>query len=224
MSTSIGCDTADMRMVHRVFRREFALLPAMVRAVRPGDGPRAALVAGHAREQIDALEHHHHGEDELLWPPLAARAAFDTDVLDRMRAQHHDVAALLARATDLLPAWTRTTGADVRDQLADVLADTSSALSAHLDEEERHVLPSVEHHITPAEWTEVGKRGMASIPPKRRLVFLAHILEDATPEERSTFLTTHVPPPVRLAYRLVGRRQHRRETTSLRQATLENTP
>lgn len=216
MTTATGCDTADMRMVHRVFRREFALLPAMVRAVRPGDTARSARVAEHAREHIDALEHHHHGEDELLWPPLAARAAFDPDVLDRMRAQHHDVAALLARATDLLTRWTQTAGADDREQLADVLAATSSALVAHLDEEEQHILPTVERHITSAEWAEVGKRGMASIPPKRRLVFLAHILEDATPEERTTFLTTHVPPPVRLAYRLLGRRQHRRETTSLR--------
>lgn len=218
MTTATGCDTADMRMVHRVFRREFALLPAMVRAVRPGDTARSALVAGHAREQIEALEHHHHGEDELLWPPLAARAAFDAGVLDRMRAQHQDVAALLARATDLLPAWTKTAGADLRDQLADVLSATSSALGAHLDEEEQHVLPAVEQHITSAEWAEVGKRGMASIPPKRRLVFLAHIMEDATPAERTTFLTTHVPPPVRLAYRLVGRRRHRRETATLRTA------
>lgn len=216
MTATTGCDTADMRLVHRVFRREFALLPAMVRAVRPGDTARSALVAAHAREQIDALEHHHHGEDELLWPPLAARAAFDGDVLDRMRAQHHEVATLLARATGLLTGWTQTAGADDREQLADVLADASSVLAAHLGEEEQHILPAVEQHITSAEWAEVGKRGMASIPPKRRLVFLAHIMEDATPEEQTTFLTTHVPPPVRLAYRILGRRQHRRETTSLR--------
>jgi hypothetical protein len=40
------CDTYDMVIVHRAFRREFTLLPDMVMAVRDGDTDRWAATAG----------------------------------------------------------------------------------------------------------------------------------------------------------------------------------
>ena len=67
------CDTSDMVIVHRMFRRECALLPQLVAAVPAGDVARARTVARHAREVLDMLHHHHLGEDELLWPRLSAR-------------------------------------------------------------------------------------------------------------------------------------------------------
>jgi hypothetical protein len=54
-----------------------------------------------------------------------------------------------------------------------------------------------------------------SIPPTRRLVMLGYLLEGATPQERRDFLAA-VPAPARLAYRLIGARQHRHETIRLR--------
>ena len=58
-----GCETHDMVLIHRVFRREFGLLPAAIGAVTTDDRDRAAVVAAHAREQIDFLHHHHRNED-----------------------------------------------------------------------------------------------------------------------------------------------------------------
>ena len=46
------CDTSDMVIVHRMFRRECALLPQLVAAVAGGDLARARTVAGHAREVL----------------------------------------------------------------------------------------------------------------------------------------------------------------------------
>lgn len=70
-------DTRDMVLVHRVFRREFGLLPLMVRGAADGDVRAAVRIAAHAREMTDALHHHHHNEDELLWPRLLQRAPVD---------------------------------------------------------------------------------------------------------------------------------------------------
>ena len=81
------CDTSDMVIVHRMFRRECALLPQLVAAVAGGDLARARTVAGHAREVLDMLHHHHVGEDELLWPRLSARTRFHADLLARMDSQ-----------------------------------------------------------------------------------------------------------------------------------------
>jgi hemerythrin-like domain-containing protein len=207
------CDTTDMVVVHRVFRREFGLLPRMVRATASGDTVRAAQVATHARELLVALHHHHHGEDDLLWPKLAQRVDLERPLVERMEQQHESVAALVDRATGLLPAWEIS--ARNGEELSVVLQELAGQLNAHLAEEETEVLPVVRQKITEEEWAELGKRGMASIPPKRRLVFLGHILEEASPDERATFMH-HVPPPARLAYRMFGTKQHRAEVKRLR--------
>ncbi len=205
-TTTVGCDTTDMRIVHRLFRREFRLLPGLVCSVKPGDLGRAGIVAGHADEQIDALHHHHAGEDDLIWPRLSQRAALDAELIAAMGQQHQHIASLLAAAQTQLQAWRHSaTGVD----LIETLETLSGRLDAHLDQEERYVLPLVERYLTAQEWAEVGRRGMASIPRRRRLVFLGCILEDADPAERREFLAAHVPVAARIAYRLIGRRQYR---------------
>lgn len=74
-------DTRDVVLVHRVFRREFGLLPLMVRGVADGDARRADRVARHAREMTEVLHHHHHREDEPLWPRLLQRTPVDADLV-----------------------------------------------------------------------------------------------------------------------------------------------
>src|SRR5215469_1310575 len=100
-------DTRDMVLVHRVFRREFRLLPLMVRGIADGDTTSASRVFRHATEMIEALQHHHQHEDELLWPRLQQRAPLDAVMAERMQAQHTVIGELLTRAKAALPAWQR---------------------------------------------------------------------------------------------------------------------
>lgn len=79
--------------MHRVFRRELRLVPPLVREVAPGDVARAAVPARHLRIVRRGLHLHHTGEDELLWPLLAERAAPSADLVTRMQAQHCRVEA-----------------------------------------------------------------------------------------------------------------------------------
>lgn len=209
------CDTSDMVIVHRMFRRECALLPQLVAAVAGGDLARARVVAGHAREVLDMLHHHHVGEDELLWPKLLARTRFHADLLARMDSQHQALAVLLEHAATAFSAWQHAPVAPTSAALTALLEQLSVGLNTHFDEEEAQVLPIVERVITAAEYHEVGQRGLVSIPLTRRLVALGYLLEETTPQERSDFLAV-VPAPARLAYRLIGARQHRHETTRLR--------
>lgn len=57
-----------MLVVHTAFRREFRLLPGLVRATPVGDAKHAARVAAHLDLITNFLHHHHTGEDTLLWP------------------------------------------------------------------------------------------------------------------------------------------------------------
>jgi hemerythrin-like domain-containing protein len=209
-------DTRDMVLVHRVFRREFGLLPLMVRGVADEDTTSASRVFRHATEMIDALHHHHQNEDELLWPRLLQRAPLDAGLAERMEAQHKIIGELLTRAEAALPTWQRTARAGDGDALAGDLGELHARLEEHLDEEETHVLPIVGQNITPTEWDELAERGFAAMPKRRALVFLGHILESASPDERSRFLLRRVPPQVRLLYLLIGKRTFTRETAALR--------
>ncbi|WP_127497091.1 hemerythrin domain-containing protein [Actinoplanes solisilvae] len=207
-STTERTDTWDMIVVHRVFRREFRILPALVRAVKPGDTVRAGVLGEHLANVAGGLHHHHTGEDEMVWPLMLERAAMHADLINRMEAQHERLHEPLARIDEILPRWRARALATDRDELADVIAQASVALDEHLADEEREILPLIERYLTPDEWRAVGERGRKTIPSGRMaLVFLGSILEEATPSETKRFLA-ELPLPARLLWRLIGERTY----------------
>lgn len=200
-------DTNDMVVVHRVFRREFQLLPELVGQVAEGNTARSAVLAEHLTDLVAAL-HHHLNEDELLWPPLLQRATLHAELVHRMESQHAALSAVLDRIEQVLPAWAATAGKSDGAELAAAMRDVSSLLELHLGEEEEEVLPLAREHLSVDEWLEIGKRGASSIENKRkRLLFLGMILEDASEQERQSFLAK-LPAPVRALWKLVGRRSY----------------
>ena len=205
-TTTERVDTWEMVLVHRVFRREFRLLPALVRAVAPGDTTRAEVLGEHLATVAHGLHHHHTAEDELLWPLMLRRDAVHSDLIHRMEAQHARLHEPLERIGTLNARWRATASAADRDALADVLAQASVALDEHLTDEERELLPLVSTHVSQAEWDALGERGRSIIPKgKKALVFLGSLLEEATPAERRRFLA-QLPLPARLLWRLFGDR------------------
>jgi hemerythrin-like domain-containing protein len=204
-------DTWEMVVVHKMFKREFAEMPGLIRAVAAGDSARAQLVAAHVEMMTGLLHHHHTGEDEMLWPRLLDRIGnLDTDLVHRMEKQHEVVGEALERVGKLLPRWRSHADASTRDELADVLAGMSGPLNEHLGEEEREILPLVSIYVTAAEWKALGDHGKASIPKGAKgFDVIGMVMQDATPRERVRFLGL-LPPPVRLIYKLVGGGIHRR--------------
>ncbi|MFF3501879.1 hemerythrin domain-containing protein [Streptomyces sp. NPDC003247] len=198
--------THEMVVVHRVFRRESALLPRLVRAVPDGGSVRAAEVAAYLDEYLTGLHHHHTVEDELIWPLLRARAA-DDGLIVRMEEQHERIDHSLAAVTEWVPAWRRTADCVAGEELALALDEHRRVLLDHLDDEERMVLPLVAEHLSVAEWDAVGRRGLETVPRNKLMLALGALLEEATPEERAYFLGK-APLAGRLLWRAVGRRQY----------------
>jgi len=205
----------EMYVVHRVFRRELALLPRLVRAVREGDADRASLVGGHLRLVLDGLHMHHTGEDEILWPRLSERAEPSAELVRTMQAQHDLVDQHLDRLGPLLEQWMRT-GAVLRgEQVARVTEELRESLLEHLDLEEREILPLALRHVTVAEWNSLGEQGMDEMDQKQLPILFGAITEDCTPEERKAMLGK-LPLPVRILLRTLGARQYRRYVTRVR--------
>ncbi|MEU6865523.1 hemerythrin domain-containing protein [Streptomyces sp. NPDC046876] len=207
--------TREMAMIHQVFRRESRLLAELVQEVRPSDTARARILAEHWRQYTVGLHAHHTGEDEMLWPVLLPHLDLDAEQVLAMEAQHRELTEGMDEVQVLMDRWqARALPAD-RDELAEALRRHHRQLCAHLDEEEREVMPLVALHVGEEDWQAVGERGLAETPRDRLLIALGAILEDCPPEERREFLA-RLPVPARVLWKLLGQRQYRRETRRIR--------
>lgn len=175
-------DASDMFMVHAMFRREFGLMPDLVRAVADGDGQRVALVADHVDLMALTLDTHHSEEDKHVWPRLRERCPDEcTALVDVMQDQHHTVHTYLLRVTEAEQAWRDSTSADTRDALADALGPFLAALTEHLALEEERIVPLIEKYITEAEWALVPQDAAANFPPDKLTVVFGMTIYEADP-------------------------------------------
>ena len=216
-TTTERSDTWEMVLVHRVFRREFRMLPALIRAAESRE--RAEILGEHLHHLTGALHHHHTHEDEWLWPRLLSRVGLDEDLVHRMEAQHAHLAVLLDRIDTLGPRWRATADPALRDDLADAVAGVSAGLDEHLAEEENSILPLVSEHVTQAEWDDFNAQAQKKLPKNAlALFFVGAILEEADARETARFLGD-LPAPIRLIWRIFGPRYYAKARDRVRLAT-----
>ncbi|MGY1601703.1 hemerythrin domain-containing protein [Geodermatophilus sp. SYSU D00815] len=213
--TATLTDVHDMYVVHRAFRREFGLMPRLVRAVPAGDTARAAVLAEHGRRILAGLHLHHSGEDELLWPKLLERCPPDEALIHRMEAQHHRVEECTEKLRTALARWEAEARPAVTAEVAALFQDLADGLFEHLAEEEQHILPLAERHVTQEEWTELGDHGFGQMKRSDLPLMGWMILEEATPEEAAE-MYAKVPPPARLLFRTVFARRYRKYVRRVR--------
>lgn len=208
-------DVRDMYVVHRVFRREFTLLPRLVREVTHGDTARARVLAQHLRLVLAGLHLHHTGEDELLWPLLLERAAPSADLIHTMQAQHARVEEYSDRLEPLIGEWESTALAVRAEQLARLVDEFWAALLEHLELEEREILPLASRHVTAAEWELLAQHGNDEVRRDQLPLLFGSLLEETTEEERAMMLGKQ-PLPIRLLLKWVLLRQYRRYINRVR--------
>jgi len=199
-----------MVAAHQAMRREFRLTAAAVRRTRDGDRRQAGRVADHVRCLTTLLDHHHDGEDRLLWPKLHARVpgrlAATVSVMER---QHATIHALLQAVETQCDDWARRPEPATRSALADSLSRLSDALEEHLDAEERDVLPLAAAHLSPAEWQELEEDGIKAMP-KSQLFFVSGMTMYHAEPECLAVLLDGAPAPVRLLASVFGPRSYAR--------------
>ncbi|QAY71182.1 hemerythrin domain-containing protein [Xylanimonas protaetiae] len=201
------CQGDDMRIVHNAFLWAYEQAPPLVRGVRAGDTARSAFVGSWLADLDATLHVHHEGEDELMWDKLEKRAPACALHVAQMRAHHAQVQGLLHEAGPLLAAWRTTADPALGEQLADAYARTLDVLKVHLRREVVEVVPVVERVFTQREWEALAEHGMDAIPRSRMMPQLGMLLASSSPADRAAFFAA-LPRPVRLLYRLVGRRQY----------------
>lgn len=202
-------DTRDMYVVHAAFRREFALLPALVRGVAAGEADRARIVADHTELLISFLHEHHSGEDAVLWPRLLARAPKEVDpVIHLVEGHHENIEALGGQVEVLLKTWgDGAAGAD-REELATVLERLTVALYEHMGLEEKLILPLCQRYIFASEWEQMVAEGAATLPPERVPVLLGMVMYEGGADTLPADLVAAMGEVAPQAYAAYAERVH----------------
>ena len=197
----------DMRLVHRVFRREFAAIPGLIAGVPAGDSARAKVVGDHVTFIVDALHNHHAAEDEMVWPLLHIRVPARANDIERMANQHSDIVGAVERVNASLSAWVGSPGGPTADQLLEAVAELEAVVVEHLDDEELNAVPIIEEHLSQDEWDATVKRATAFLTshPKLAIVQGGLVLDYASADERRVFMSG-VPLVPRLLLRVLSPR------------------
>ena len=87
-------------------------------------------------------------------------------------------------------------------------------LQVHLRREVTEVTPAVEKVLTQEEFEKLASHGVDAFEKKVVLAYLGMILATNPPDDQREFLA-EMPLPIRLAYRLVGKRLYRAQYSTL---------
>lgn len=149
-----------------------------------------------------------------MYPALTERAPGCAMHVELMLAQHRQVAERLEEIEPLREQWVRTADPDVRDRLAERYASLDELLKVHLRREVTEVMPAVDKVLSDDEMAAMVKHSTDSFDAKVMLAYLGMVLATNPPGEREEFFK-EVPVPIRLAYRLMGRRLYRKQYSTL---------
>jgi hemerythrin-like domain-containing protein len=213
VGTAQASDPWEMTLVHGLILHGFEQAREAVLA--PGAPARADAVAEYVGFHLDGLGAHHSSEDELIWPALRERASMSGTLIRRMEDQHAGLHDALDTTRGELAAWQVAPTAERSGQLASALGTVVDRLSEHLTEEEREVVPLIAAHITQAEWDHLGKIAFSKFTPKQRFIAMGEMLDAASPTDADRMLAG-LPAPIKVIWRLVGRRRYQRFMAKLR--------
>ena len=207
-TTEDAVDVREMIVVHTAMLREFRLLPDAVRAVPQGDVRRARPVVDHVRFMLDLLHHHHESEDTLLWPPLRKRATLaEVALIDDGEGQHEELAQAIETTVAALDGWAGTANTEDRATTAAGIERVHNSLEAHLDFEERRLLPLVSTLLTHEEWAAISEVARSAVPPKQRTLALGMFLYEGDPAVVASMMSG-APMLVRKVVSILGRRAY----------------
>ncbi|QDO88727.1 hemerythrin domain-containing protein [Ornithinimicrobium ciconiae] len=201
------CDASGMVEIHRMFRTGFREGPTLVDGVPDGDTAHAAVVARHLSTLSGSLHAHHEFEDGRFWDPLTERAPACVLHVDRMKRQHAEMLVHLNVLDAALPRWAESAASDDARAIREALTGINAALAEHLPDEEETIVPVMAAVLTQKEFDAASAHGRKATPRGQTFPMLGQILA-AQPDGGDQWLRKHLPAPVRLIWRLVGKRQY----------------
>ncbi len=163
-------------------------------------------VAGYCQE----LRNHHQIEDTIFFPALAARVPSYADYAKVLDDDHHQLETLVEQIDVTVEQLTGATEPQ-EQQLATALmraVELRDLMSAHLDVEDREILPMFERHFEAPEYEAMDVRARRSVSMKHAMFFVPWFMTSARPDDAAA-LMRKAPPPLKAIDRITRRRYAR---------------
>jgi hemerythrin-like domain-containing protein len=209
-------DLTTFAVLHRLMREDSRRLADAV--ARVGELEREVQVPKLARWYAgfqDELHDHHVIEDDIFNPALVERVPTASPLVDRIDADHRNLALLIERVTVALERLANP-HASFRAAHAEAVMVTdglAALLDSHLAFEDGDVVPLFGVHFTGEEYEALEKKAM-KLPAPRRLVFtIPWVMQGASEDERRAMLDA-APLPFKLLWYVVRGRYRRIEAAA----------
>jgi iron-sulfur cluster repair protein YtfE (RIC family) len=213
-NTTTNPTTPDLSFyfgIHRHIRADLDRYVDTIAAVEPADRhTRLPAIARWVKGFVCELEEHHWSEDSTFFPEMRTRIPAVADVLDGLDADHKHMDDLLARWPGLIAALAdpvqrfepaKAAALAMGQELRDLM-------HAHLEVEDRDILPMYWRHYTAAEYEALQQMAIKK-SKKKGFAFIAPWCVDSVEgAERDAFLA-QVPWVIRAFHRMVRPRYDR---------------
>ncbi|WP_029370815.1 hemerythrin domain-containing protein [Mycobacterium sp. UM_WWY] len=184
-------DLLGITLAHRAMLADLTRLTELALAVRDRDvictPGRARAISRYVEMLCDSIHHHHSTEDTVLWPVIQASVGSHLD-LSELTDDHAALDPRLDQLRARAAAFRLSMGdRRVAGLMAIELAELSTLLTDHINDEEMEVFPLISEHVSVADWTAVqaaardgarmsfdGPRSLAVMTADERTEFAQH--------------------------------------------------
>ena len=171
--------------MHDAMRRDAPRLVVAVDAQRPRLGARVPALARWFERFEAVIEHHHHCEDEIVWPGLEAIIA--AEIVATREPRSSTPARVCSRtirsSTRRWPrSGCRSTSRRPSSSDSDAARHFEACLDAHLAREEAAVFPLLSAHVSEEEFA-VLEQAVVETTPFKALTFTVPWVMDGAPAD-----------------------------------------
>lgn len=200
-------------LIHKAVRRDLQAFTAALTDFPARDAARATALAARFRLFDTQLTHHHHGEEQILWPILRGNPT-DAAEVGQLTGEHERILDRLAAARQAMAQFGRSASATDAQAAHHAIVDLTAAAEKHFAHEEGEVaelLAHADHDAAIAAFKKMGR----DAPMRQGLWFIQWVSDGATPQE-TAFLRTLIPGPVHWISKAVAGRGYGKMSAELR--------
>ena len=176
-------DTRMVGIVNDAFRRDVGRLQAALAVVPPAPGSRARIVE-HCVWLMRLLTEFHSGIDAGLYPLVRTKNPYAGELLDRMIAQHREIASRAADVVTAAEHWTSDDDEASQRALATAFDAVDDVLLPHMHTAEVELMPVVVASLTEREWRSWDRACILDPRTKAEMAEAGNWLLDDLDEER----------------------------------------
>jgi len=174
-------DLTSIVVIHRAMRSDLGRLTDVLGAARARDVAAARAIGRYAAALFTEIRHHHHSEDAIVWPIIAAAAGACVD-LTPLSDDHEALDGMLDRAARALADLGDAPPVHISDLHACAL-DLRDLLDEHIAEEEEQILPVMRRYVPAGAYAWCEKQIQHEATPARLVFAVPWLARFAEPGE-----------------------------------------